>query len=278
MEAAQVVLLDNSFHSMLVAIENGRLVFENLRKVVLYLLPAGSFAEVVPVLLNIYLGVPLPMSAFQMICICILTDLAPSLAMMLETSEGDLLEKAPRVVGRDRLVDKKLLLFAYFFLGVFESFFSLAMFFLYMGMYGHLAPSDVFLAYDKWTDGYMGLSGDKLNDLVNTGQTVTFATLVIIQTFGNVYITRAHKLSLLQSVPVCEPHRNLWLFAAQFVSIALMFLVIYVPFFNTLFKTQPIPVEFYFIPLAFCVVFVVLDEVRKLMVRRGVEPFMSSAW
>ena len=67
MEAAQMVLLDNSFNSMLIAIENGRLVFDNLRKVILYLLPAGSFSEVVPIVLNIYFGVPMPLSAFQMI-------------------------------------------------------------------------------------------------------------------------------------------------------------------------------------------------------------------
>ena len=73
MEAAQLVLLDNNFSSILIAIENGRLVFANLRKVILYLLPAGSFAEVIPILANIFLGIPLPLSAFLMICICILT-------------------------------------------------------------------------------------------------------------------------------------------------------------------------------------------------------------
>ena len=278
MEAAQVVLLDNSFNSMVVAIENGRLVFENLRKVVLYLLPAGSFAEVVPILLNIYLGVPLPLSAFQMIVICVLTDLGPSLAMMLEKSEGDILEKAPRVVGRDHLVDKKLLLYAYFFLGVFESAFSMIMYFLYLSMHGGFAPSQVFFAYDKWDNGYLNRTVDELQHYQNTGQTVTFATLVIIQTFGNVYITRTHKLSLFKSLPVLKAHRNLWLFLAQFGSIAFMILVIDVPFCNSIFKTSPIPVEFYFIPLAFCVIFIAIDEVRKLLFRRGVNPFASTAW
>ena len=50
--------------------------------------------------------------------------MGPTLAMMLEKSEGDIIEKASRVVGRDHLVDKKLLLYAYSFLGVFESAFS----------------------------------------------------------------------------------------------------------------------------------------------------------
>ena len=54
MDAAQMVLLDNSFTSIVVAIKNGRLVFKNLRKVILYLLPAGSFAEAVPIVGKIF--------------------------------------------------------------------------------------------------------------------------------------------------------------------------------------------------------------------------------
>ena len=301
MEAAQVVLLDNSFNSMMIAIENGRLVFENLRKVVLYLLPAGSFSEVVPIILNIYIGVPLPLSAFQMIVICVLTDLGPSLAMMLEKGEGDILLKPPRVVGRDHLVDKKLLLYAYFFLGVFESFFSMLMYFLYMGIHAGLSPDKVFLAYDKWdttcvlsspylntttnsttssykNNCYYGKSGTDLQNYQNVGQTVTFATLVIVQTFGNVFITRTHKLSVFTSFPTRKAFRNLWVFLAQFSSIIFMIFVIYVPFCNSVFKTAPIPVEFYFIPLAFCIVFIGLDELRKLLYRRDIKPFSTTAW
>ena len=55
-EAANIVLLDNNFSSVLVAIENGRMVFENLKKVILYMLPAGCFSEVTPIILNVLLG------------------------------------------------------------------------------------------------------------------------------------------------------------------------------------------------------------------------------
>ena len=196
-------------------------------------------------------------------------------------SEGDILEKPPRVVGRDRLVDKKLLLYAYFFLGVFESTFSIIMYFLYMYMYGGFNPGQIFLAYDKWdttSNGYLSKSASELQSIQNAAQTVTFATLVIIQTFGNVFITRTHKLSLFRSLPVLKSFRNLWIFVAQFVSIAFMILVIYLPFVNSLFKTAPIPVEFYFIPLGFCVVFIALDEIRKLFFRRGINPCYATAW
>jgi len=236
--------------------------------------------------------------------------------MMLEKSEGDILLKPPRVVGRDHLVDKKLLLYAYFFLGVFESFFSMLMFFLYMGTHAGLSPDKVFLAYDKWdtscvlysptastsgtlsnttsslmnnmttmstttsgpNDCYYGQSGAQLQNYQNVGQTVTFATLVIVQTFGNVFITRTHKLSVFTSFPTRKAFRNLWIFVAQFSSICFMIFVIYVPFCNSVFKTAPIPVEFYFIPLGFCIIFIGLDEVRKLLYRKDIKPFSTTAW
>jgi sodium/potassium-transporting ATPase subunit alpha len=251
--------------------------------VILYLLPAGTFSELVPLILNIYIGVPLPLSAFQMIIICILTDVAPSLSMMFEKSEGDLLERPPRVIGRERLVDLKLLLTAYFFLGILETFFSNFMFFLYLGWYGNFAPSEIFLAYEKF-----GAGQDKsyIENLVYVGQTVSFATLVLVQTFGNVYVTRTHKLSLFQSLPFTKRHRNLFLFIAQAIAVAIMIIIIYVPIFNSLFHTAPIPVQFYFIPLAFCLFFIVIDELRKLLFRMGLrspnkwylKPFVKWAW
>lgn len=68
-EAADLVLLD-SFSSMVVAVTYGRLVFDNLKKTILYLLPAGSFSELMPILLNVLIGVPQMLSSIQMIIIC----------------------------------------------------------------------------------------------------------------------------------------------------------------------------------------------------------------
>jgi len=66
MESAAMVLLDANFSSIVVALRQGRTVFDNLKKVCLYLLPAGSFSELTPVLANIFFGVPLPLSSFLM--------------------------------------------------------------------------------------------------------------------------------------------------------------------------------------------------------------------
>ena len=306
MEAAQMVLLDNSFNSLVMAIENGRLVFENLRKVIIYLLPAGTFAEIVPFILNIYIGCPLPMSAFQMIVICILTDLGPSLSMMMEKSEGDLLKKPPRKIGKDRLVEKKLLLTAYFFLGIFESFFQNFMFFLHLYRYGNFLPKDVFGAYSKWQVTYQGSNNNTLfanntkyyflnsktnqteynidqatsdfNDLFYQAQTVSFVTLVMLQTFVNVYVTRTRRLSLFQSLPFLKAHRNILQIGSQLFALTVLLLLVYLPFINNIFLTRPVPVEYYFFPIAYGLLFLSIDELRKFLLRKNIYFFVRTAW
>ncbi|KAJ2976707.1 hypothetical protein NQ176_g4791 [Zarea fungicola] len=93
-EAADLVLLDK-FDSIIEAIRLGRLVFQNLQKLIAYLLPAGSWSEIWPVLLNVFLGVPLPLSSFLMIIICVFTDLFLSLSLIMEKEEFDLLSLPP---------------------------------------------------------------------------------------------------------------------------------------------------------------------------------------
>ena len=85
----------------------GRLVFQNLQKVISYLLPAGSWSEIWPVILNVWFGVPLPLSAFLMIIICVFTDLFLSLSLIMEKEEFDLLSLPPRNHKRDHLINAK---------------------------------------------------------------------------------------------------------------------------------------------------------------------------
>ncbi|KAG6839284.1 hypothetical protein H0H93_005722, partial [Arthromyces matolae] len=84
-----------NFDSIIGGIRLGRLVFQNLQKVIAYLLPAGSWSEAWPVVLNVFLGVPLPLSSFLMIIICCFTDLAPCLSLIMEKEEFDLLTLPP---------------------------------------------------------------------------------------------------------------------------------------------------------------------------------------
>lgn len=276
-EAAQLVLLDSNFEAILVAIENGRLVFQNLRKVILYLLPAGSIGEIFPILVNMIFGVPLPLSPFLMIIICVVTDMSPALSLMLEKPERDLLKDPPRPKNK-HLVDAKVILQAYFFLGFFEGFFSHVMFFLYMGWYGNFSPADLFFCYGDWQDGYHGYTQDQLNTFNYKGQTVTFITLVWMQIFGNIFATRTNYKSLSQWSPAAKKSRNLFLFGAVGISLTLALLVVFLPFINDLFQTSPVPSQFFFLPLIFAFLLLTLDELRKLAVRKQFWFFHKVAW
>jgi sodium/potassium-transporting ATPase subunit alpha len=287
-EAADLVLVNNNFASVLVGIENGRLVFDNLKKVILYLLPAGSWSELLPILANILFGIPLPLSAFLMIYICVITgmsfpavvptilDVGPSLSLIFEKPEADLMSRKPRSRKTDRMVDWKLLINAYLFIGMLESFSAFFMWFYYMHSHAGISPSQLFLAFNKWSDGYLGYTGDELNEFYCTGQSVYFVTLVIVQ-FGNLMSIRTRHLSWLQHAPIAKKTRNPYLFIAMGISLALAIAVIYIPFFNSVFHTRPIPIEFWFIPFGFALLIPTFDELRKFANRRFPDSYIAKA-
>jgi sodium/potassium-transporting ATPase subunit alpha len=266
-EAADMILLDK-FSSIVAAIENGRLVFDNLKKVIVYLLPAGSWSELWPVIVNIFLGCPQTLSSFQMIIICVLTDLCPSMAIMMEKPEAGLLDRPPRSPKKDRLVNSRLLLHAYGFIGLMEMLSSHFLFFLYLGMNG-LGPSKIFFSFSDLMnpDGYMGFTNAEIVSMVNTAQSIYFVNLVICQ-WGNVLATRTRRLSIIQANPLWGPNQNLWLFAAMCGSLAIALIILYVPVFNIYLDTSPIPVKFWFIPFGWAAFIVTMDEIRKLLARK----------
>ncbi|PKY27748.1 calcium ATPase [Rhizophagus irregularis] len=276
--AGNMVLLDNNFASIIVAMENGRLVFDNLKKVILYLLPAGSWSEMWPVVVNVLLGTPLPLSAFLMIVICCVTDIFPSLSLTHEKAESDLMLRKPRRASRDHLVNVKLLLQAYGFIGIMEMLFAHWMFFTYLSIYGGITFRDTLFAYNNWGDGFMGKTMDELNELNYTGQSVYFITLVIMQ-FGNLLSIRTRRRSIFQANPFSGPSKNLYLFGGMFISLITALIILHVPFFNNVFYTRPVPIQFYFIPLGFAAFIFVMDEMRKLLVRTYPKSFLDKlAW
>ncbi|CAE7108182.1 unnamed protein product [Rhizoctonia solani] len=252
-EAADMVLLEN-FEAIVVALEYGRLVYDNLKKTVLYLLPAGSFSELMPIVLNILIGVPQMLSSLQMIIICVGTDVLPALSLALEQPEQGLLLRRPRNVKTDRLADWKLLLHAYGFIGVLESFCAMSMSFWYLERNG-VPFSDLVLGFGNWPT----LDAEKLNK----AQSVYFFTLVIMQ-WGNLLATRSRKLSIFQH----RPSGNWYIFPAMICALAIGIFFSYVPFFQKTFLTRGVPVEYYFLPVTFGIGLLLLDEGRKYMVRR----------
>lgn len=130
-EAADMVLLD-SFSAVVEAVQSGRVVFDNLKKTIAYLLPAGSFSEFWPVMTNVLFGLPQVLSSFLMIIICCFTDCAAATVLVYEAPEADVLTRPPRDLKKDKLVDWKLLLQSYGLIGVLETVSSFAMSYWYL--------------------------------------------------------------------------------------------------------------------------------------------------
>jgi len=188
-EAADIILLDSNFASIVVGIRNGRLVYDNLKKVLIYLLPAGTFAELMTVLATIFIGLPGALSGFQMIVISCVTDVFCAMSLIYEHAEADLMLREPRSITGERLVNPQLFLHAYLFTGIFNALCAFGMFFYYMSSEAGIPIGDLVFAFDKFADGFHGYSQDELNEILWTGQTVYFVTLVI-SNFGNLLSVR----------------------------------------------------------------------------------------
>ena len=241
----------------------GRRCYENLKASCGYLLPAGSFCELMPVLLNVFFGLPQALSNIQMIIICAITDPLPALSLIYEKSEADLLLQAPRDRKKDRLVDWRLLLQAYGFLGLLESLTAMTGAF-YFGFHRHGIPfSALWLKF-----GNYDVDPDLLAEATNRAQSIYFFNLVIMQWF-NLLSTRTRRLSIFQQDPIFNPRtRNLRLFPAMLMALCLAVFFSYIPFFQKTFLTRGVAVEYYFLPMAYGLGLLALDEVRKWSVRR----------
>lgn len=264
-EAADLVLLDK-FDSIIEAIRLGRLVFQNLQKVIAYLLPAGSWSEIWPVLLNVFFGVPLPLSSFLMIIICVFTDLFLSLSLIMEKEEFDLLSLPPRNHKKDHLITLKIYIQAYLFTGFMETCTAHAMFFFFYWKKAGIPIRELFFLFEGYSEGFHGYSQDELAKFNATGQGVYFVTLVILQ-WGNILAVRNRRLSILQADPFTQKRRNPWLLLSMAISLAIAVFVTEVPGIQNLFGTASVPIEFWLIPLPLALGILCMDEVRKVIVR-----------
>ena len=111
-EAADIVLLDDNFASIVVGIREGRLLFANLKKSIAYTL-SHLVPEVIPVLLWAFAGIPQPMGALLALCVDLLTELVPATSLAYEQPESLIMKVPPRSVKTDKLTSFTLLFYAY---------------------------------------------------------------------------------------------------------------------------------------------------------------------
>jgi len=294
-EAAKLVLLTDNFSCIVYGIEQGRVFYDNLKKLTLYYLPAGCFSELMPVVFSFVFGLPLPLSTFQMIYVCIVTDMLPSLSLIFEKAEADVMHRPPRPRG-EHLVGWRVLLHLFLWFGPMVAFGNLFMWHLYLWFWDHLSPSDLWFAFEKFptsdssnytdpnglADGsWTSFKGKPYSDVEYhylRAQTVYWVCLIITN-FFIIHALRTRRLSFLQHPWWAAHSRNLRLPLALFCSLCLIIIPVYVPFFNTTFKTRGIPLIFWFTPIIPGMTILLADELRKYAVRTWPNgPIAYIAW
>ena len=126
--AADMILLDDNFASIVAGVEEGRLIFDNLKKSICYTL-SSNIPEISPFISQTLMSIPLPLSTVLILAVDLGTDMVPAISMAYETAEADIMKRPPRNAKTDRLVTKKLINLAYLQIGIMQ---AMAGFYVYM--------------------------------------------------------------------------------------------------------------------------------------------------
>ena len=246
-DAADMILTDDNFASIVSAIEEGRAVYANIKKFTSYVFTSNTPEAVPFILFAMSRGrIPLALNIMQVLSIDLGTDIMPALALGAEKPESNLMEKPPRN-PKVHIVDKSLLIKAYAFLGAIQSVFAmLAFYFVY------------------WTNGYRGLwiNLPSQGMLYQSATAMTLAAVVATQ-IGNLFTQRTERISFINS----RPFENRLLFVGIATELALLCLIIYLPLFQKLFGTAPFAPLNWLVLLGLTPVLLLADEARKAFLR-----------
>lgn len=165
-QSADMILLDDNFASIIIGVEEGRKIFDNLKKSIAYTL-ASNVPEILPFLAFVLLNIPLPLGVMAILCIDLLTDMLPAISLAYEKAESDIMQRPPRNPRKDKLVTRKLYFLAYGHIGLVEAMGGFFVYFAIMAEHGFW-PSRLFGLREKWDSEF-------INDLQDSyGQEWTY--------------------------------------------------------------------------------------------------------
>lgn len=205
-ETSDMILLDSNFSVVESAIREGRVIFDNIRKIFLYL-ASDSFTEVILIALALMLNLPLPMTAVQILWINIISDGLPDLALTMEPGEADVMKYPPRPKN-ESIINKEVKVLI-----------------ITISSVAVVAVFSLFVYLLKTT-----------GDLIYT-QTMVF-TVFAIDSIIYVFSVK----SLRQPIWKINPFSNLYLVGAVILAILAQFAVVYIPILQSYFKTVPLSV------------------------------------
>jgi Ca2+-transporting ATPase len=233
-EASDMILLDDNFATIVAAVEEGRRIYDNIRKFVKYTMTSNA-GEIWVMLLAPFAGMPLPLTPLQILWVNLVTDGLPGLAMTIEPAESDTMRRPPfspreNIFGRGMARD-------ILWIGLLMGIVSLLVGWLYWRIDPSASPA-------VW-------------------QTVTFTTLTLAQ-MGNALATRSNRDTIFQ----IGLFSNKAMLGSILLTFALQLAVIYVPFLNDAFSTTPLrPIDL-LISLAFASIIFIAVELVKVVRQR----------
>ena len=248
-EAADIVLLDDSFASIVKAVEGGRAIYENIRKFIVYVF-SHNWAELIPFVLYAALGIPLPLLVVQVLAIDLVIDVIPSLALSREPPEAGIMMEPPRSI-KERLFTRRVLLRSVF-IGVI------------IAVGAMIGCINAWVA-GGWTFGMALTSTSSFytSGVYAKGVTMMFAGIVVAQA-GNVLACRTSKQSIFKT----SLKQNKWIIFGIVAPLSILAFMVYIPLMNTYFTTAPLGVGDWAFLLSLAVVVVLAEEIRKFFSRR----------
>jgi Ca2+-transporting ATPase len=230
--AAAMILTDDNFASIVAAVEEGRAIFANIKKYLMYLL-SSNVGEILLMAAAVAVGLPLPLTAVQILYVNLATDGLPALALAVDPHTEDLMRRRPRRQGRSLLTR------------------PVAALMLVGGVWSALANVSLF----AWALS----SGRPTAEAV----TMTFVSLVLIQ-FFKAYSFRSDRTSMFHNL-----FSNRWLNWAILWELALLTLIVFLPALHVPFGTHTLSVQDVLIVAGVAITIVPVLEVTKWMERRG---------
>ncbi|MHB8844362.1 MAG: cation-translocating P-type ATPase [Nitrospirota bacterium] len=248
-EAADMVLLDDNFATIINAVEEGRTVYENIRKFITYIF-ASNIPEAIPYLAYILFRIPLPLTIMQILAVDLGTDMLPALALGAERPTPGIMKLPPRPPA-ERLIGIALISRAYFFLGIIEA--AACMFAFFWVLRG-----------GGWTWG----QDLALTDPLYLQATTACLTAIIVCQVANVFACRSNRESLL----TIGWAANRLIFLGIGVELLLQLFIVYHPLGNAIFDTAPISPGTWLMLIPFAAALLLAEEVRKYVSRRMSSP------
>jgi Ca2+-transporting ATPase len=254
-ESADMVLTDDNYVSIISAVEQGRIIYANIRKFVFFLL-SSNVAEIMIIFLATLAGLPTPLTVIQLLWLNLLTDGAPALALAMEKGDPDVMKRPPRPASEpiiNRSMQLGILVQTIAQTGVVLAAFAAGL--LWHLRAGEILPAGAnplaFLLQYDWR----GVD-------VQTAETMAFVTLSLCELF-RAYTVRSERISVFR----LGLFSNRYMQIAVAVSVFLLLLVVNVPFLQPIFNTHFLRWNEWLVVLGLALVPAVMEEITKIYLR-----------